>query len=275
VKRFVSPDGPINAPWGIVQAGANFGPFSNDILIADAGGDGRVSAFDPNTGGLAGQIMDGTGNPPFFVGMHALAFRADGIGDANTLYYVDGAAEGATPHGSFSTITTGRAAFMAFTFFNTTLRAAAFPGDPIVLTASIDTRSGTPTGTVVFVDTCCTLNPPVTQTTLGTVSLVDGTAAVTTAFAAGDHVISASYSGDANFVPSSRSSTLAVLFNIQTTLRTPSSATSGTPVLLSANVASIPAVQLTSISGQIAFLDGNLTLGTVPVLAGAAQLSLN
>src|SRR5207248_7054169 len=159
VKRFVSPDGPINAPWGIVQAGANFGPFSNDILIANAGGDGRVSAFDPNTGDLAGQIMDGTGNPLFFLGMHALAFRADGIGDANTLYYVDGAAEGATPHGSFSTITTGRAAFMAFTFFNTTLRAAAFPGDPIVLTASIDTRSGTPTGTVVFVDTCCTLNP--------------------------------------------------------------------------------------------------------------------
>jgi uncharacterized protein (TIGR03118 family) len=41
IRRFTS-NGPLNAPWGIVRAGANFGHFSNDILIGNFG-DGTIS----------------------------------------------------------------------------------------------------------------------------------------------------------------------------------------------------------------------------------------
>ena len=42
VRRFAT-GGPLNAPWGITQASANFGPFSNDILIGNVG-DGTINA---------------------------------------------------------------------------------------------------------------------------------------------------------------------------------------------------------------------------------------
>ena len=45
IRRFAS-NGSLNAPWGIVQASADFGRFSNDILIGNFGG-GTINAFDP------------------------------------------------------------------------------------------------------------------------------------------------------------------------------------------------------------------------------------
>jgi len=48
VRRFATA-GALNAPWGITQASANFGPFSNFILIGNAG-DGNINAFDLATG---------------------------------------------------------------------------------------------------------------------------------------------------------------------------------------------------------------------------------
>jgi len=50
VKRFAS-NGVLNAPWGVVQASANFGAFSNDILIGNFG-DGTINAFDANGNSL-------------------------------------------------------------------------------------------------------------------------------------------------------------------------------------------------------------------------------
>jgi len=275
IRRFVSPGDAVSAPWGITQASANFGPFSNDIIIANATGDGSINAFDPTSGNFLGQLKDGTGNALFFVGMRGLAFRADGVGDPNALYNVDGAAQGATPAGTFGTITVGNAAFLGLTFADNTLRAAVVPNDPVTVTATLGAASGTPTGNVVFVDTCCTLTPPLTQTTLGTANVVNGVASIVATFAAGDHQISARYSGDTSFVPSSRSSLLAVLFETQTTVTAPSSATVGTPVLLSANVSSTPPVQPSSLTGQVTFSDGNITLGTIPLVGGAAQSSIN
>src|SRR6266699_1055363 len=57
VRRFAT-GGALNAPWGITQAGANFGPFSNDILISNLG-DGTINAFDPATGRFFGAITIG------------------------------------------------------------------------------------------------------------------------------------------------------------------------------------------------------------------------
>jgi uncharacterized protein (TIGR03118 family) len=59
IRRLVS-NGPLNAPWGIVQASANFGRFSNDILIGNFG-DGTINAFDPVTGNFLGQLQDTSG----------------------------------------------------------------------------------------------------------------------------------------------------------------------------------------------------------------------
>jgi uncharacterized protein (TIGR03118 family) len=282
VQRFVRPGGFLNAPWGITQASANFGPFSNDILVANDGGDGSISAFKPDTGQFVGQLTDADGNFLFFAGLHGLAFRTDGVGDANALYNVDAAAENATPHGSFRTITDGNASFITLNFFldltGNGVAAFVLPGDTVTLTTDVPQgpHSGAATGTVSFVDTCCSLlSLPVVQTTLGTVNVVNGSASLRTSFPGGDHVITANYSGDRNFGPGSTSARLGVLLETRIALSAPSSVASGTPVQLSVNVASNPPVQSTSITGQVTFFDGNVILGTVALRSGAAQLTIN
>jgi len=97
-------------------------------------------------------------------------------------------------------------------------------------------------------------------------------ASVVATFPSGEHVITASYSGDETFVPGRRSSTLDVAFATTTTLVAPTSAALGTPVVLNANVTSTPALLPALIPGQVTFLDGNVSLGTAPVNNGIAQL---
>jgi uncharacterized protein (TIGR03118 family) len=100
IRRFAS-NGPLNAPWGIVQASANFGAFSNDILIGNFG-DGVINAFDPATGNFIGQLKDPTGKVITNTGLWALAFRADAVGAPNTLYFTAGS--GGEDHGLFGGI---------------------------------------------------------------------------------------------------------------------------------------------------------------------------
>ena len=88
IRRFAS-NGPLNAPWGVVQASANFGRFSNDILFGNFG-DGTTSAFDPTTGNFLGQLQDGSGKTISNPGLWALVFRSDGVGNPNTLYFTAG-----------------------------------------------------------------------------------------------------------------------------------------------------------------------------------------
>jgi uncharacterized protein (TIGR03118 family) len=100
VRRFAS-SGPLNAPWGIVQASASFGSFSNDILIGNFG-DGAINAFDPTTGNFLGQLKDPAGNTIINPGLWALVFRADGVGNPNTLFFTAGSSGGG--HGLFGAI---------------------------------------------------------------------------------------------------------------------------------------------------------------------------
>ncbi len=101
LRRFAS-NGPLNAPWGIAQAGADFGAFSNDILIGNFG-DGVINAFDPVTGTFLGQLKDAGGTVIMNPGLWALVFRADGAGDPGKLYFTAGATDGS--HGLFGAIT--------------------------------------------------------------------------------------------------------------------------------------------------------------------------
>ena len=48
LRRLIS-GGVLNSPWGLAQAPANFGRFSNDLLVGNFG-DGRISAFNPIDG---------------------------------------------------------------------------------------------------------------------------------------------------------------------------------------------------------------------------------
>jgi uncharacterized protein (TIGR03118 family) len=54
MQRFASA-GPLNAPWGVAQAPANFCPLSGDVLIGNFG-DGTINAFDPTSGQFVGTV---------------------------------------------------------------------------------------------------------------------------------------------------------------------------------------------------------------------------
>lgn len=99
VHRFAS-HGALNAPWGIARAIANFGPFSNDVLIGNFG-DGTINAFDPD-GNFIGPLKDSNGRAITNPGLWALIFRNDGVGDPNTLYFTAGPSN--QQHGLFGTI---------------------------------------------------------------------------------------------------------------------------------------------------------------------------
>ena len=258
VKRFAT-GGALNAPWGIAKASASFGPFSNDILIGNVG-DGTMSAFDPVTGHFAGALLDGDGFPIAEAGLHALAFRTDGFGDPNTLYFTSQLNN--ENDGLFAELATGLVSVIRMAVpdapvnINVTFAAtvAAGPGS-----------TGVPTGTVTFLDG---------STRLGTVQLVDGSAAVNAIFAdAGIHAITAQYGGDAAFLPSSERIPLQVTGIATTsTLTAPTEATPGGTLTLTATINSAGGIP----TGQVAFLDGNTNLGSAPLNgAGVAVLRTN
>jgi uncharacterized protein (TIGR03118 family) len=87
-QRLVS-HGKLNAPWGMVQATANFGDFSNDLLVGNFG-DGHINVYNPTTGAFLGTLKT-DGKAVTIDGLWGLAF-GNGVsaGDANTLYYAAG-----------------------------------------------------------------------------------------------------------------------------------------------------------------------------------------
>jgi Bacterial Ig-like domain (group 3)/MBG domain (YGX type)/Beta-propeller repeat len=150
---------------------------------------------------------------------------------------------------------------------STTISASPNPGvvgQPVTLTAAVSAvppATGTPTGTVTFLDG---------TTSLGTGTLSGGQATLTTSsLSAGAHAISATHVGDTNFLGSTSSAfTLAVQQTTSTTLAvSPNPATAGQPVSLSATVTPGGAGTPT---GSVTFFDGTSTLGTATVTAGTA-----
>jgi uncharacterized protein (TIGR03118 family) len=90
VKRIESNGGPLNAPWGIAQAPANFGPLSNDLLVGNFG-DGTIEAFDPNTGSDLGKLIQKDGTPFTQPGLWGMSFGNDVDNQPkNTLFYAAG-----------------------------------------------------------------------------------------------------------------------------------------------------------------------------------------
>jgi uncharacterized protein (TIGR03118 family) len=66
--------GPLENPWAVVQAPANFGTFSNDLLIGNVEGAGNINAYDPVTGAYLGPLLRPDGTPVAIAGLWDLTF---------------------------------------------------------------------------------------------------------------------------------------------------------------------------------------------------------
>ena len=91
--------GPLNSPWGVAIAPANWGAFGGAVLVGNFG-NGWINAFDPKTGNLLGALEDSTGTPIAIQGLWSLNFGngASG-GDKNFLYFTAGISPGGVQHG--------------------------------------------------------------------------------------------------------------------------------------------------------------------------------
>jgi uncharacterized protein (TIGR03118 family) len=134
LTRFES-HGPLNAPWGIVQAPANFGPFSNDLLVGNFG-DGKINAFDPTTHAWLGPLQDATGAAITIDGLWGLSFGNGGnAGPVNELFFTSGPNEeshglfgGLAAAGHAGTATIADANLVAFGITTVALRNHEFSG---------------------------------------------------------------------------------------------------------------------------------------------------
>jgi uncharacterized protein (TIGR03118 family) len=96
ITRLVTPGGALNAPWGMVQAPADAGlPFTRALLVGNTG-DGRIDAFDPQTGALLGPLKDEKGAMLVVPGVHGLAFGNEYASQPRAaLFFTAGAHDGA------------------------------------------------------------------------------------------------------------------------------------------------------------------------------------
>jgi uncharacterized protein (TIGR03118 family) len=101
VKQLVA-GGALNAPWGVALAPANFGAFSDDLLIANFG-DGKINAFNPTTGSMVGTLSDAAGTAIAIDGLWGIAF-GNGLHNqpTNTLFFSAGPAD--KTHGVYGRI---------------------------------------------------------------------------------------------------------------------------------------------------------------------------
>jgi uncharacterized protein (TIGR03118 family) len=86
-----TPAGPLQSPWGITLAPADFGTFSNALLIGNVD-DGKINAFDPGTHHFLGQLADPAGKTIEIAGLWGLVFGggAPGNGQTNQLFFSAG-----------------------------------------------------------------------------------------------------------------------------------------------------------------------------------------
>ena len=83
--------GPLVNPWAISKAPSNFGVFSSALLIGNVE-DGKINAFDSNTGAFLGSLERPNGTPIVIDGLWDFSFGADSRnnGKSNQLYFTAG-----------------------------------------------------------------------------------------------------------------------------------------------------------------------------------------
>lgn len=98
----VASGGPLNSPWGLAMAPANFGRFSNDLLVGNFG-DGTINAYDPQTDAFLGKVRGADGKPVQIGDLWALT--SGGLQNPDALYFTAGVQGEA--HGLVGTLTAG------------------------------------------------------------------------------------------------------------------------------------------------------------------------
>jgi uncharacterized protein (TIGR03118 family) len=79
-----------NAPWGVVEAPADFGEFSHALLVGNFRG-GTIAAFNPRTGRFIGNVLNADGSTVSIDGLWALGFGNGGSsGPGSTLFFTAG-----------------------------------------------------------------------------------------------------------------------------------------------------------------------------------------
>jgi len=138
----------------------------------------------------------------------------------------------------------------------------SFFGDEVIFTATVTTDFGTITGTVTFKDG---------DTVLSVVPLVAGVGQYTTSsLTVGDHVISATYSGDGEHFESDDELTQVVLPPTSMTL-----VANPNPACVGDQVTLIATVTPSSATGTVSFYDGVTLIGDATLVAGVAILYIN
>jgi uncharacterized protein (TIGR03118 family) len=88
VERFAT-HGVLNSPWGMTIAPATFGQFAGDLLIGNFG-DGRIHAFDPQTGEVLGTLRGTSGLPLQIDGLWGLLVGNAGAGGPDAVWFSAG-----------------------------------------------------------------------------------------------------------------------------------------------------------------------------------------
>jgi hypothetical protein len=144
-------------------------------------------------------------------------------------------------------------------------------GQSVTLAATVIATapgSGTPSGTIAFLDG---------TTSLGTATLVNGQATLSVStFTVGSHSLTVSYAGDADFIGGTSTAQSQSVGKASSTLTLGSSFSSavfGQGVTLTATVGAVAPGTGTP-GGTVTFLDGTSTLGTVALTNGQAILGV-
>jgi len=139
-------------------------------------------------------------------------------------------------------------------------------GQAVVLTATVSSTSGSPTGTVTFKDGGTALS-------CGAQSLSNGsTTCTTSSLAVGSHALSATYNGDSNFLTASGSTSDVVGPAATTTTLVsgaPNPSTLGQSVTFTATVSAVPP-GAGSPTGSVNFTTGTTVLCSAALLSGSA-----
>jgi uncharacterized repeat protein (TIGR03803 family) len=271
-------NGGANTQFGNVFSVTSTGALS--ILTSFSGANGAVpeaALTMGNDGNLYGTTLAGGSEP-----VYGAIFQLTPAGALTTILPFS-FGNGANPtasltlasDGSFYGTTSGGGASGYGTVFRfvacppctaTSVISSANPsayGSPVNLTATVTAAAGSysPTGTVAFSDG---------GSPIGSVALTAGSAVLTTqTLSPGSHPITASYSGDSHFQPSSGTVVQVVSQQASTTsvVSSLSPSTFNQPVTFTAQVT--PA----SATGSVTFMDGSNALGAVPLTGGSASLT--
>jgi hypothetical protein len=240
------------------------GQGAASVVVADINGDGKpdllVANRFSNTVGLLLGNGDGTfrlavtydsgGTGPSWVA------TADLNGDGKLDLVVSNQGGGPNGDGLVSVLLNNASYTPRHT--TATLTSSVNPsvfGQIVTFTAAVSSGSGTPTGTVVFLNG---------STELGTAILASGSAKISVSWmAAASHSISAAYKGDGRFRPSASAATNQVV-NIAST--TTSLTSSVNPARVNQSITYTAAVTGQyggALTGTLTFQDGGSTVATV------------